>query len=117
MDIIGRLDQSKNGNKYALVLCDCTTRYPEAVPLKNVDAEATSEAITKVFTCFGIPREVLTDKGSNFMSELLGEVFSLLDISHIKTSPYHLQTDGLVERFNGPLKMMLRKSVQEHPND
>ena len=117
MDIIGPLDRSKNGNKYVLVLCDYATRYPEAVPLKNVDAEATSEAITEVFTRFGIPREVLTDQGSNFMSELLGEVFSLLDISHIKTSRYHPQTDGLVERFNGTLKTMLRKFVQEHPNE
>ena len=86
MDIIGPLDRSKNG---------------------NVDAEATSGAITEVFTRFGIPREVLTDQGSNFMSELLGKVFRLVDISNIKTSPYHPQTDGLVERFNGTLKMML----------
>ena len=107
MDMIGPLNRSKNGNKYVLVLCDYATRYPEAVPLKNVDAETTSEAIAEAFTRFGIPKEVLTDQGSNFMSELLGEVFKLLDISHIKTSLCHPQTDGLVERFNGTLKMML----------
>ena len=117
MDMIGPLDRSKNGNRYVLVLCDYAARYPEVVPLKNVDAETTSEAIAEVFTRFGIPKEVLTDQGSNFMSELLGEVFKLLDISHIKTSPYHPQTDGLVERFNGTLKMMLRKFIQEHPNE
>ena len=117
MDIVGPLDRSKTGNKYILVLCDYATRYPEAIPLKNIDAETTSEAVAEVFTRFGIPREVLTDQGSNFMAELLGEVFRLLDISHIKTSPYHPQTDGLVERFNGTLKTMLRKFVQEHPNE
>ena len=117
MDIIGPLDQSKNGNKYVLVPCGYATRYPEAVPLKNVDAEATSEVITEVFTRFGIPRAVLTDQGSNIMSELLGEVFSLLDISHIKTSPYQPQTDGLVERFNGTLKTMLQQLLEEHPNE
>ena len=117
MDIVGPLDRSKVGNKYILVLCDYATRYPEALPLKNIDAETTSEAVAEVFTRFGIPKEVLTDQGSNFTSELLGEVFKLLGISHLKTSPYHPQTDGLVERFNGTLKTMLRKFVQEYPKE
>ena len=117
MDIVGPLDRSRSGNKYILVVCDYATRYPEAMPLKNIDAETVSEAIAEVFTRFGIPREILTDQGSNFMAELLNEVFRLLDISHIKTSPYHPQTDGLVERFNGTLKTMLRKFVEEHPNE
>ena len=50
-------------------------------------------------------------KGNNFMSGLLKELYRLLQIWRIRTSPYHPQTDGLVEKFNGTLKMMLRKSV------
>ena len=96
-------------------MCDYATTFPEAMPLKIADAEATSEATAEVFTCFGIPREMLPDQGSNFMSEILGEIFSLLDISHINASTHHPQTDVLVERFNGTLKM-LQKFVQEHQN-
>ena len=60
----------------------------------------------------GIPDEILTDQGSNFMLSLLQETYSLLQIRHIRTSPYHPQTDGLVERFNGTLKSRL-KYIQE----
>ena len=59
----------------------------------------------------GVPEEILTDQGSQFMSQLLAELHHLLHIHSIQTSPYHLQTDGLVERFNQTLKSMLRKAV------
>ena len=62
-----------------------------------------------MFTRVGIPPEILTDQGSNFTSQLLAELYRLLHIRPIRTSPYHPQTDGLVERFNQTLKSMLRK--------
>ena len=117
MDMIGPLDRTNSGNKYILVVCDYATRYPAAIPLRNIDAETTSEAMVEVFTRYGIPREVLTDQGSNFMAELMQRVLELLQVSHIKTSPYHPQTDVLVERFNGTLKKMLNKFAQEHPKE
>ena len=55
--------------------------------------------------------------GTNFMSTLLEEVYRLLQVKRIRTSPYHPQTDGLVERFNGTLKMMLRKFVSRNQKD
>ena len=80
--------------------------------------------MVEVFTRFGIPQEVLTDQGSNFMAELMQKVFELLiwqlyakGIAHIKTSPYHPQTDGLVERCNGTLKKMFNKFAQEYPRE
>ena len=59
-----------------------------------------------VFAHVGIPDK---DQGTNFMSALLEEVYRLLQVKQIRTSPYHPQTDGLVERFKGTLKMMLKK--------
>ena len=55
----------------------------------------------------------MTDQGSNFTSKLMSEIYRLLHIHPIRTSPYHQQTDGLVERFNGTLKAMLRKVAVE----
>ena len=46
-----------------------------------------------------MPKEILTDQGTNFMSKLLTELYRMLHIQPIHTSPYHPQTDGLVERF------------------
>ncbi|KAL4007856.1 hypothetical protein ACER0C_001708 [Sarotherodon galilaeus] len=65
----------------------------------------------------GIAKEVLTDCGTNFQSKFLQQVYRLLGIKGIKTTPYHPQSDGLVERFNQTLKNMLRKFVTETGSD
>ena len=51
------------------------------------------------------------------MSSLLEELYCLLQIQRIRTTPYHPQTDGLVDGFNGTLKSMLRKFVADSQND
>lgn len=64
-----------------------------------------------------MPEEILTDQGSNFTSQLLAELYRLLHVHPIRTSPYHPQTDGLVERFNQTLKSMLRKAASDEGKD
>ena len=97
----------KGGTSYILVACVYATKYPEAFPLRNI----------KTFSLVGLPREVLTDQGTNFPSDLLRQVYQLLGIKGIKTTPYHPQTDGLVEGFNWTLKRMLRKFVSQAGTD
>ena len=111
MDIIGPLPKSRNGNRYVLVVCDYATRYPEAVALRSIDAATIAEELVKIFSRVGIPHEILTDQGANFTSQLLTELYRMLHIRPIRTTSYHPQTDGLVERFNHTLKFMLRKSL------
>ena len=117
MDVVGPLPRSRSGHRYVLVICDYGTRYPEAIPMKTVDAEAVAEELLKLFTRVGIPKEILTDQGTNFTSQLLAELYRLLRVNALRTTPYHPQTDGLVERFNGTLKGMLRKSAQGDGRD
>ena len=117
MDIVGPLPRSRSGNRYVLVICDYATRYPEAIPLRSIDALHVAEELIKVFSRVGVPQEILTDQGSNFTSQLLAELYRLLHIHPIRTSPYHPQTDGLVERFNQTLKSMLRKAVTDEGKD
>ena len=92
-------------------------RYPEAIPLRSTDAIHVAEELIKVFARVGVPKEILTDQGSNFTSQLLAELYRLLHIHLICTSPYHPQTDGLVERFNQTLKNMLKKAATEEGKD
>lgn len=117
MDIIGPLPRSRSGCRYVLVLSDYATRYPEAVALKTIDAETIAEELVKIFARVGIPREILTDQGANFTSNLLAEMYRLLHVKALRTTPYHPQTDGLVERFNQTLKEMLRKTADEEGKD
>ena len=100
MDIVGPLPRSRKGNQYILIICDYATRYPEAMPLRSIDAGTVAEQLIQLFARVGIPREILSDQGTNFMSQLLKELYNLLHIHRIRTSPYHPQTDGMVERFN-----------------
>ena len=117
MDIVGPLPKSRSGNNYVLVVCDYATRFPEAIPLKSIDAVHIAEELAVLFSRVGIPEEILTDQGSNFTSQLLVEIYRLLHVHPIRTTPYHPQTDGLVERFNQTLKSMLRKTAIEEGKD
>lgn len=70
-----------------------------------------------MFSRVGVPREIVIDQGANFMSKPLTEVYVMLHIDQIRTTPYHLQCNGLVECFNGTLKSMLRKSAYRDGED
>ena len=117
MDIVGPLPKSRSGKRYILVVCDYATRFPEAIALKSIDAARIAEELLKLFARVGIPDEILTDQGSNFTSQLLTEIYRMLHVHPIKTTPYHPQTDGLVERFNKTLKSILRKVVNKEGKD
>ena len=117
MDEVGPLPKSKSGNKDILTICDYATRYPEAIALPSIEASRIAKELVKLFTSVGTPEEILTDQGTNFMSTLLQKLYRLLNISRIRTSPYHLQTDGLVEKFNGTLKAMMRKFTSQNQKD
>ncbi|KAJ8023192.1 hypothetical protein HOLleu_38300 [Holothuria leucospilota] len=115
MDLVGPLPRTKKGNRYVLVVVDYATRYPEAVPIANQEAETIAGELITIFSRVGIPEEIVSDQGANFTSKLMQEVCTSLEIDHLKSSPYHPQTNGLVERFNGTLKAMLRAFVTQAP--
>lgn len=103
--------QSQSGNKAILVIRDYATRYPEEILLTEVKGEQVATAMVKFFPQVGIPKEVFTDQDPNFMSRTLTQVNHLLEIKRVRTTPYHPQIDGLVERFNQTLNGMLRTLV------
>ena len=113
-----KLPLTYDGNAYAVVFMDYFTKWPEvfAVP----DQQATTIArllVEEVVARHGVPEQLLSDRGSNFLSELICEVCKLLGIEKVNTSGYHPQTDGMVEKFNGTLTNMLSKCVQKHGRD
>ena len=118
IDLVGPLEpRTENRNKYILTLVDYATRYPEAVALSSIETEAVAEALVCIFSRVGVPKEILTDMGSQFTSALMKEVSRLLSFKQLVTSPYHPICNGLVERFNGTLKKMLTRMCAERPKD
>ena len=118
VDLIGPIfPAAERGQRYILTVMDYATRYPEAIALKDIQTETVAEALLEVFTRLGVPREILSDQGSQFLSGVMKEVSRLLSINRIVTTPYHPICNGLVERFNGTLKQMLKKLCAEKPKD
>ena len=109
IDIVGKLPRTQNGNSYILTIMDFATRYMEAIPLKRVDADTTCSALMEVFARYGIPEEVLSDNGCNFIANVTETLMKMLKIYHIKASPYHPETNGMLERSHQVLKKTLDK--------
>ena len=110
IDFAGPLPRTKQGKKYILVLMDYATRWPEAKAVSAPTSRTAADMILDMCCCFGVPKEILTDRGSHFVNSLLKTIYTKLGIRHITTTPYHPQTDGMVERFNGTQKSMLKRS-------
>ena len=118
VDIVGPIHPiTEQGNRYILTIVDYATRYPEAVALPRIESERVAEALFTVFSRVGVPQEILTDLGTQFTSEVMQEVGRLLSMSQLHTTPYHPICNGLVERFNGTMKRMLRRMCAERPKD
>lgn len=109
VDIVGPLPRSAKGYKYLLTMMDFASRYPEAVPLWRVDAKTVTEVLLEVFGRFGIPDEILTDNGTVFTSKYTKSLMATLGIKQIRTSPYHPQTNGMLERWHRTIKTIIRK--------
>ena len=70
-----------------------------------------------IFSRIGIPQEILSDRGSQFVSDLMREISRLLSVRQLQATPYHAQCNGLVERWNGTLRRMIQKMAAEKPSD
>jgi hypothetical protein len=116
IDLIGPINPpSDRGNRFILTLVDYATRYPEAIALKNIDSETVAEALVDMFSRVGVPSEILSDMGKQFTSDLMKEVGELLSVRQLTTTPYNPSCNGLVEKFNGTIKNMIKKMCSEQP--
>ena len=142
IDLVGPISPpSKEGHRYILRLVDFATRYREAFPLKTIDTETVAEALVNIFSRLGVPEEILSDLGTQLVSDCMKDIFSrlgvpeeilsdlgtqfvsdcmnevtrLLSIKQITATPYHPMCNGLTEKFNGTMKLMLKKLCREQP--
>ena len=115
VDIMGELPETERGNKYVLVVSDYFTKWTECYPMPNMEAATVAKLLVEqLFTRFGVPEQIHSDQGRQFESNLFAEMCKLLQIDKTRTTPYHPQSDGMVERFNKTLCAMLRAYIDEN---
>ena len=117
VDCVGPLPRTKTGHQYILTIMCSATRYPEAIPLRNITAEKVSDCLTEFFTRYGLPKSIQTDRGSNFTSKLFSQVLKTLGVQHHMSTAYHPESQGALERFHQTMKTMLRTYCHEHQKD
>ena len=108
IDCVGPLPRTKSGNEYLLTIMCTSTRFPEAIPLRNIKTKSIVKALIKFFTFVGLPKSVQSDQGSNFMSGIFQQVMHELGIKQYRSSAYHPESQGALERFHQTLKNMIR---------
>ena len=118
MDLFGSLTETPRKNKYVILLIDFYSKYIEAEPLKNKRSSTIADwFVNKIVLRHGAIERVLTDQGLNFCSKFMDSVFELTKAQHIRTAPYHPETNGLAERAIRTVRQMMTHFVNEQHNN
>ncbi|GFX29206.1 retrovirus-related Pol polyprotein from transposon 412 [Trichonephila clavipes] len=116
-DILGQLPRSSDGNNNILVVMDYFTKWPEAYPIPDQEASTVAEVLVKHWISrFGVPLQLHSDQGRNFDSAVCKRLCEILSIDKTRTT-LHLQSDGMVERFNRTLLNSLSRLVSSNQQD
>ena len=112
VDLVGPLPPSE-GFTHLLTIIDRTTRWPEAIPMVQTSTTDCAIALIRHWIArFGVPLDMRSDRGPQFTSALWNEVANKLGIQVHRTTAYHPQSNGLVERFHRTLKAALKARLQ-----
>ena len=104
IDIVGPLPESE-GFRYLLTMIDRFSRWPEAVPIKDIEATTVCRAfVDNWVTRFGSPETLTTDQGSQFESRLFKALLQLTGCRQVRTTAYHPAANGMIERWHRSFK-------------
>ena len=97
--------------KMLLVVTDAHSKWPEVVVLTSTTAARTIEALRELFARFGIPRQLVSDNGPQFISREFASFLDRMGVKHIKTAPYHPASNGAAERMVQSVKRGVRAGM------
>ncbi|UYV73872.1 hypothetical protein LAZ67_11001220, partial [Cordylochernes scorpioides] len=112
IDFVGPLPSTKRRRKWIIVLTDYYTKYAETKAVSEATVkEVSTFLIEHIILRHGAPRFLISDRGSQFTSNLMKEVMKMCKVKHCFTTSYHPQTNGLTERLNRTLIYMISMYV------
>lgn len=118
MDIIGPMPKTKQHNQFILSIHDELTKYLVLVPLKNQQTDSILNALLEHYIyIFSSPKTILTDQGTNFVSELMSKFETMFKIKHIKTTAFHPQSNGSLERTHATIKDLIKTSMRDNEKE
>ncbi|MCO5600690.1 hypothetical protein L7F22_054805 [Adiantum nelumboides] len=118
IDAIGPLPRSNSGKLYIIMGVDYMTRWAEATTSARITAKEVAKFVYESICCkFGVPLEILSDRGPGFRGDLVGELMKKLGIERRHSTPYYPQCNGLVEKVNGMICKIITKQVVSKPKD
>lgn len=108
------LDKCPGGYEYLLVIVDHFTRFTQAFPTTSKSAKMVADRIFNDYALkFGLPARIHHDQGGEFENQLFAQLRRKYGASGSRTTPYHLQVNGQLERFNRPLLQMLKTLTEK----
>nr|GFA79062.1 reverse transcriptase domain-containing protein [Tanacetum cinerariifolium] len=113
IDFIGSFPSSR-GNKYILVAVDYLSKWVEAKALPTNDARVVCKFLKSLFSRFGSPRAIISDRGTHFCNDQFSKVMLKYGVTHRLSTAYHLQTSGQVEVSNHGLKRIIERTIGEN---
>jgi len=118
IDITGPHPTSSKGNVYILTVIDHFSKWVEMIPMRNQEATTVAKLLVdRVICVHGCPLQILTDRGTNFESQLFQELCKLLAVDKIRTTAYRPSTNGIIERYHGTMHAMLARWVNDNHRD
>ena len=113
IDLVGPFPKGKGGFEFLLTYVDVATRWPEAVPLGKTTSTIVIRQLYEIFARNGFPTTLVSDNGSQFCSKQFEAFLKKNGIEHVRTSPYHPQENGVVERLHGSLNGIIAKTIEK----
>ncbi|GJU28306.1 reverse transcriptase domain-containing protein [Tanacetum coccineum] len=113
IDFMGPFPSSR-GNKYILVAVDYLSKWVEAKALPTNDARVVCKFLKTLFSRFGAPRAIISDRGTHFCNDQFTKVMLKYGVTHRLSTAYHPQTSGQVEVSNRGLKRILERHTACH---
>nr|GFB50593.1 reverse transcriptase domain-containing protein [Tanacetum cinerariifolium] len=113
IDFMGPFPSSKR-NEYILVAVDYLSKWVEPKALHTNDARVVVKFLKSLFSRFGTPKAIISDRGTHFCNDQFSRVMSKYGVTHRLSTAYHPQTSGQVEVTNHGLKRILERTVGEN---